>query len=297
VLYREQVSANAEVAFGTARFREEEIMAQRQPTPELRRFGAEVRRLREEAGITSRTHLAKVVAVTRSYIGQVENGTTRCRRDFAQRLDQALGAGTALTDLWDDSLRSASFPKAFVDFVAAEEISTLLRCYENRLVYGLFQVPAYAAAVLGPEKPIDGRMKRQAILDRSSVVISVVMDESVLHREVAPPEVMREQLERLLEISERPNIHLQIALSHRYYRDARGPFAIASLPDHREVVWLESAARYESSTDLEEIAVVARTFTRLQAEALNTSDSRELIRRVLEERWPTDAVAQEQLVG
>ncbi|GAA2596214.1 helix-turn-helix transcriptional regulator [Actinomadura fulvescens] len=271
-------------------------MASRKPTPDLRRFGAEVTRLREESGITSRTQLAKLVSVTRSYVGQVENGTTRCRRDFAERLDQALDTGTALTDLWDDSLRSASYPKAFVDFVAAEGIATLLRCYENRLIYGLFQTPAYAAAVLGSEKPVEGRIKRQTTLDRQSVIISVVMDESVLNREVAPPGVMREQLARLLELSECPNIHIQIALSHRYYRDARGPFAIASLPDHREVVWLEAAARYETSTDLEEIAVVARTFTRLQAEALNTSDSRELIRRTLQERWLKDGVAQEQAV-
>jgi uncharacterized protein DUF5753 len=160
----------------------------------------------------------------------------------------------------------------------------LLRCYENRLIYGLFQTPAYAAAVLSSEKPVEGRMKRQTTLDRSSAIISVVTDESALNREVASPEVMREQLGRLIELSGRPNIHLQIALTHRYYWEARGPFAIASLPDHREVVWLESAARCETSTDLEEIAMVARTFTRLQAEALNTTDSRELIRRTLEER-------------
>jgi transcriptional regulator with XRE-family HTH domain len=64
-------------------------MASRKPTTQTIAFGAELARRRETAGLT-RLELAKRVSVSRSYVGQVETGATRCREDFAQRLDEAL---------------------------------------------------------------------------------------------------------------------------------------------------------------------------------------------------------------
>lgn len=90
-------------------------MAARKPTRQTISFGQEVTRLRNEAGL-SRLDLAKGAAVSRSYIAQVENGTTRCRRDFATRLDQALGTDTMLTDAWDDIVKSSAYPKFFTDY-------------------------------------------------------------------------------------------------------------------------------------------------------------------------------------
>ena len=77
-------------------FKEVCHLAARRPTRQTISFGQEVTRLRHEADL-SRLELAKRAAVSRSYIAQLENGTTRCRRDFAIRLDEALGTGTTLT--------------------------------------------------------------------------------------------------------------------------------------------------------------------------------------------------------
>ncbi|MFA1541333.1 helix-turn-helix domain-containing protein [Actinomadura monticuli] len=85
-------------------------MAARRPTRQTIAFGQEATRLRHETGL-SRLDLAKRAAVSRSYVAQVENGTTRCRRDFAIRLDEALGTGTALTDAWDASVKASAHPK------------------------------------------------------------------------------------------------------------------------------------------------------------------------------------------
>jgi hypothetical protein len=89
-------------------------MPHRKPTPETLAFGEEVARHRKLAELP-RAQLAKLVSVTTSYIGVVETGATRCRHDFAQRLDAALGTGTALADAWDDLLRGTSYPTYFVD--------------------------------------------------------------------------------------------------------------------------------------------------------------------------------------
>ncbi|SNS59317.1 Helix-turn-helix domain-containing protein [Actinomadura meyerae] len=140
-------------------------MARRKPSPALKAFGAVVRHLREEANIT-RTELAKRVAVTPSYISQVESGHTRCRKDFAQRMDQALGTDDQLTAAWTKHLRSATYPKFFAEFSEAEASAELLRAYEATFVTGLLQTKEYAQVLLPSQSTLDGRLKRQQILFR-----------------------------------------------------------------------------------------------------------------------------------
>ncbi|WP_190867580.1 Scr1 family TA system antitoxin-like transcriptional regulator, partial [Actinomadura sp. RB99] len=140
-------------------------MAARKPTSKTVAFGAEVTRLREEAGL-NRTELAARSAVTRSYISQVESGRTKCRRDFAERLDKALDTGTALVDAWDELLRSSSYPKFFADFPRAEASADALRAFETRIVYGLLQTEAYARVILSNDEAVLDRLRRQSVITK-----------------------------------------------------------------------------------------------------------------------------------
>jgi transcriptional regulator with XRE-family HTH domain len=186
-------------------------------TPATRAFGAEVARLREEVGI-GRADLARRISVSRSYIAQVESGTTRCRRDFAERIDKGLGAGTAVVEAWDEMLKVARYPKFFRDYPAAEAAAALLRAYEETYAYGLFQTPAYMRELAGDEDGLAGRVERQRrVLARAQPpTIAVIIGEAVLLREVGGREVMREQLDHLIEISEQGNVALQVAPIARY---------------------------------------------------------------------------------
>ncbi|TDC74680.1 helix-turn-helix transcriptional regulator [Actinomadura sp. 7K507] len=255
--------------------------------PEFLSFGAEVRRLRKAAGLNQQT-LADLVNVTRSYIAQVESGRTRCRREFALRLDRALKSGTTLVDTWDElleSIKTDKYPEFFANFPKAEQTAIMLRAFEERIVYGLFQKDAYARALLGDEDAVKSRMRRQEILSQNpGPVISVVMDETVLYREVGGKEVMGEQLEYLLELSHRDKITLQIA-PIRYIRNVWAPFTIATLPDHRQVVYTDNAYGGETTTSPRHVALVNETFVVLQGEALNVRDTRALVRKVIDERW------------
>jgi transcriptional regulator with XRE-family HTH domain len=259
-------------------------MAARKASVQLKAFGAEVRRLREEAKLT-RTDLATRANVSRSYISQVESGSTRCRRDFAERLDKALGSTPTLAGAWDDMLRSACYPRYFTDFSVAESTAVMLRAYETTYVYGLFQTEAYARVLLVQDDPVQARLRRQAVLTREEPpLVSVVLDESVLYRQVGDKAVMREQLEHLLDLSHRPNVTLQIA-PFTYCRGARASFTIATQADRAEVVYLENAGRGETNHEAIDLTLVNETFVRLQASALSVSDSRALIERIMIERW------------
>ena len=259
-------------------------MAARKPTHQTIRFGQEVVRLRHEVGL-SRLELAKHAAVSRSYITQVENGTTRCRRDFAIRLDMALGTDATLTDAWDAILKSSAYPKFFADFPEAEASAAFLRAFENTLVYGLLQNEDYARALLVDDVAVTARMRRQSILcGDNPPTMCVVLDESVLHRLVGGPEVMRSQCEHLLSISDLEHVTLQIA-PIAYYPGVHAPFTLATQENGDEVVHLATLNGGHTSKEPVDTLYASKAFATLQAHALSVAESRNLIRKVLKERW------------
>jgi Domain of unknown function (DUF5753) len=103
--------------------------------------------------------------------------------------------------------------------VDAEKTATALFYWAPVLVPGIFQVEAYARPLMvatlddaeAPEVRLAGRIERQQILSRPRPpLITVVMTEAVLHRGIGGPEVMAEQLARLAEAGQRPNVLIQV---------------------------------------------------------------------------------------
>jgi transcriptional regulator with XRE-family HTH domain len=259
-------------------------MASRKPTPQTIAFGAELHRRREAAGL-SRLELAKRINISRSYIGQVETGATRCREEFAKHADQALGCAPALEDNWNDLLRSSGYPKWFADYPQAESTAALLRAYSATYVDGLLQTEDYARVLLTPDQAaLEGRLKRQQILTRENPTrLVVILDESVLAREVGSREVMHAQCEHLLELSHRENITLQIAPT-RYYRGVSSAFNIATQPNGEELVHQEISTGGVTSNDVGDILHLVSAFAEMQARSLSVGDSREFLRKAVV-RW------------
>ncbi|WP_019629773.1 helix-turn-helix domain-containing protein [Actinomadura atramentaria] len=252
--------------------------------PALKSFGSYVRQMRKAADMTLQ-EVADLVHVSRSYVGQVEAGDTRCRRDFAERLDKALEADGKIVRKWDNLLTDAGYPEYFLDFTHAEDAANLLRAWVADRVYGLFQTEAYARVLLITDQAVRNRMARQEIIDRENgPLICVIMDESVLHRQVGTREVMRAQIEHLIELSRHDRVHLQIAPT-AYYRDVTSSFTIATQPDRSEVLYESKAIDGVVSTKASDLAKVGEAFLTLQARALNIEDSLAFMRKVLEEKW------------
>lgn len=255
--------------------------------PELLGFGTHVKRFREESGL-KQGELADRLSVARSYVSHVECGRTKCRRDFAERLDDVLNAQGAIVQAWDDLLeqiKQIRYPTHFVAFPKVEATADQLRVYEQYLVYGLFQTEAYARALLVDDDAVATRMRRQEILSRESrPMISVVLEEGILYRQVGSKEVMREQLEFLIELSLRENIFLQVAKT-AYYRGVRTSFTIATQADRSEVAYAVKATGGEITRTPLDLARLSAVMQTLNSQALNTTDSRALMRKVIKERW------------
>ncbi|WP_165950261.1 helix-turn-helix transcriptional regulator [Actinomadura sp. GC306] len=253
------------------------------PTRQTIAFGEELTQLREDVGL-SRLELAKRIPVTRSYIGQVENGTTRCRREFAGELDKAMSSGTTMVDAWDDLLKSSRYPPWFADYPLAEGTASLLRAYETMFVYGLFQTEAYIRALMLDDSDVEARLRRQAVLERENPpMLRIVLAENVLWTCIGNANVMREQCQQLLAMSERENVILQVAPT-AYYPGLDGPFNLATQPSGDDLLHMPAARGGITTDDREAILQMVGAFSALQAHALGVEDSREFLRKAVV-RW------------
>ncbi|MEV8630378.1 helix-turn-helix transcriptional regulator [Streptosporangium sp. NPDC051023] len=254
-------------------------------------FGAEVRRYRAEKG-WSQEKLGEQINYSIALVGMIETAKRVPSRDFTARCDEALETGGALTRLWPLLSREA-YPTWFRPFVELEREATSLKGYEPMVLPGLFQTEAYARAMLLGGRPGDSpeqieemvaaRIERQAILERSDPpALWIVLDEGVLHRTIGGPEVMRNQIARLIDLGGQPKITIQIVPKETAaHPGLAGAFVIAGFRNGVDVVYLETAAHGHIVQRREDIETVTYVFDALRAEALPQRASLELIARMV----------------
>jgi len=272
-------------------------------------LGGQLRRLREAAGI-SPDRAGYEIRASRSKISRVEHGRVSFKeRDVAdlltlygvtdehERRRMLNLAQHANSQGWwsryDDVM-----PDWFETYVGLEQATSLIRTYELQFVPGLFQTEEYARAVtvLGhrsaPAEEIDRRvglrLQRQQILTRPDATPRVwaVIDESALRRPLGGRTVMRAQLSRLLELTELPQVTLQVMPFDRGGHSAAGGsfsilrFAEPELPD---IVYIEQLTGALYLDRLEEADHYREVMNSLSAEAETPAESAQLLRALLSE--------------
>jgi len=176
-------------------------------------------------------------------------------------------------------------------YVGLESDAVSISDFGLGFIPGLLQTADYARAIVHVVSPemepevveqrVQGRMARQHLLDRESAPqFEAVVDESVLHRAVGSHAVMRVQLERLLELSERPNITLRVipyeagALPAGNNKFIILRFASAQVKD---VVFIEGLTRELYLEDPDEVETYNTTFRTLVEQAASTEKTRAII--------------------
>nr|WP_307801542.1 MULTISPECIES: helix-turn-helix transcriptional regulator [Microbispora] len=282
--------------------------SRRSPTVLRLLLGTQLRRLRESKHIRLE-EAGHAIRASHSKISRMELGRVGFRRrDVADLLtlygvsDEAereallsLVAQANAPGWWhkyDDVL-----PSWFEAYVGLEQAASTIRCYEVQFVPGLLQTPEYAAAVvrLGhPDAPAEEierrvrlRMDRQELLARPDAPnLWAVIDEAVLRRPVGGPEVMRAQIEHLLEMVNLPRVTLQvIPFSAGGHAAAGGPFSIlrfagVGLPDVVYLEQLTSAIYLEKREDIDRYLAVME---RLCIQARPLADTKRMLSLLLTE--------------
>ncbi len=220
-------------------------MATPSPTVRRKRLTTELRRLREQAGLTCED-VGQRLECSGTRISRIETGRIGARPGDVRELLEiygVTGAGAdALVQLARDARRKGwwhaygpALPPWFEAYVGLEADAVRLRDFQPMVVPGLLQTADYARAVLrgAPQagrgtdigRLVALRMQRQAILDQASPPqAQVVLGESVLRALVGGPAVMRAQLRRLAGLAGQAEPHDPgAAAAHRGARPAGHP--------------------------------------------------------------------------
>ncbi|MGW6688923.1 helix-turn-helix domain-containing protein [Streptomyces sp. NPDC054961] len=254
-------------------------------------YGAELRRLREDAGL-KQGQLGDIVYCAASLVGQIETARKVPTREFSERIDAALGTGGTFGRLVGLVLRS-QLPTWFQAYAEMEARATFLSTYQAQVVYGLLQTEAYARAVLATGMPdnlnelVGARMERHRILRRERPpMVWVVLDEAVLHRPIGGREVMRDQLAHLLSMREDRWVQVQVLpFSAGEHASLIGSFNALRFDDDPDLVYTEDLISGHMTANPDTVKESALRYAHLQATALSVEDSAALIVRVMEERY------------
>jgi transcriptional regulator with XRE-family HTH domain len=278
------------------------------PTVRRRRLAAELRRLRERAGLTG-DDVAKKVKWSASKVSRIETAQTSPRASDIRKLlalygiegrfaDEllALALEAARKGWWETY--SPALPPEYSALIGMEAEAKSALSWAAQIVPGLFQTGAYARAVtngylerIDPVPPsetrrrVEVRLARQQVLMRDNPLeLCAVLDESVLYRRFGDRDrdVMKDQMEKLLELSERDNISLRILPLDGRHPIGTGAFVLLHFGDvhhvtHEDVVYIESLTGGLYVEEEDEVYRYRRSFDRLSELALDEAKSRKML--------------------
>lgn len=276
------------------------MSALRDPDPSssvLAFFGAELRRLRSAVGM-SQEDLGQRVVYSSSLIGMVETARRAPARDLAERCDEALGTGGALTRLWP-LVSQEALPCWFQPLAELERVATSIRAWEPLVVPGLLQTEEYARAIMTAGQPghgrwvaeqqVTARLERQRLLDRDDPPLMwMLIGETALRNPVGGPKVLSDQLVRLLDAEAgHPKVILQVVpLTAGAHPGLDGPLVLLTGSGAHDVAYLEVQGRGQLIDRAEDVARYGLVYDLLRAVALPPDASRELIARLAKGECP-----------
>jgi transcriptional regulator with XRE-family HTH domain len=278
------------------------------PTVQRMLVGAQLRRLRTEAGL-SREQAGEAIRASEWKIHRLENGQVGFKeRDIIDLL--RLYGVTDPTEVAEfvALAREANspgwwqhygdvLPPWFRTYVDLESVATLIRTYEGQFIPGLLQTDDYMRAVVQGAhleesaeelgRRVRLRLARQTLLTRDQPPrLWAVIDEAAMRRPVGGREVMRGQLERLIEAAKLPNVTLQVLPFDAGAHPAMlGAFSILRFADRElpDVVYLEHLTNAVYLDKRDEVERYLDVMELLCVQSEPPARTVELLERTLEE--------------
>ncbi|PJE94678.1 transcriptional regulator [Streptomyces carminius] len=270
-------------------------------------LGLRLRDLRERAGC-SYEEAARALSVNVATVRRMEKAEVGLKPLFVEKLLETYEVARpeidAFLSLVEDSRRPGWWhrfrdvlPDWFGLYVSLEGAANTLRGYEPHCVPGLLQTEDYARELLrtgfpnAPEEELDRRvtlrMKRQSLLGGTGAPrLWVVMDETVLRRPVGGPEVMRAQIDRLLEAMTMPNVTVQVLpFEAGPHPGMFGPFQLFrfDIPELPDIVYSESLTGAVYLDERPDTAAYLEVLDRMVAQAVSVRRTGEFLDAIRKE--------------
>jgi transcriptional regulator with XRE-family HTH domain len=289
------------------------MVAPGSPTVRRRRLAAELREIRESKG-KSGDAVAHALKWSPSKISRYERARTGLQPKEVQRLLDyyeitgsrrelllALAEDATQKGWWEEYGDNLS--EDYQEFIGLEHEAASIAIFHVDVVAGLLQTEAYARHIISTYSRVEPvppgmigrlvrvRMRRQQVLDREGLRLSVVLDESVLKRRVGDDSVMYEQLQQLVRASDRANLTLRIlplSAQHVVFSESFVIFGFGTDGSDailQDVVSTEHLRRGFSLEEERETYLHRIAFQLISEVALDPAASRALILEAAESHW------------
>ncbi|MCZ7417140.1 MULTISPECIES: helix-turn-helix domain-containing protein [unclassified Streptomyces] len=274
------------------------------PTAREQRLGAELRKLRERAGMTA-TEAGALLGVDQARMSNIESGrvgisstrlrTLACNYDCmdAQLVDALAGMTGRRTRQWWEEYRGL-LPQALLDLAELEHYAVSMRTAQTATLPGLLQTVDHARVVFGqsiPQLPphevehrTSWRIKRQAVLyGEDPAPYTAIIHEAALRMQFGGREVAKAQLRHILDMSDRENITVVVL-----------PFEAGEYPGAGQTIFYASGAAPQLDTvqldqshgpvllDAEaQLSKYRQLLDRMQAIGLDARKSQDVIQSII----------------
>ena len=288
------------------------------PTVRRRMLAAELREIREGKGETGDV-VAAALRWSPSKVSRYERAKTGLRPWEVERLldyyEITGSRRSLLLGLAEDATHkgwweefAGSLSDDYKHFIGLEHEATSMAIWHIDVVTGLLQTESYARHIIssyGRVEPVTPgmvarlvkvRMRRQEVLSRDGLRLSVILDESVLRRRIGDDAVMYEQLQHLAHLAGRPNLTLQVLpldAQHTVFGESFVIFGFGADSDEiPQDVLITEHLRSSCTLEGEQETYLHRiAFQMLADAALDPAASRELILQTARTHWWSAACA------
>ncbi|MFF4929430.1 Scr1 family TA system antitoxin-like transcriptional regulator [Streptomyces griseofuscus] len=260
-------------------------------------YGKELRWKREAAGLSLETFL-KGSYFGKTYLSDIEHGQRRMPIELARHADRVLGTDGFFERNCEDvqKARRSGHAAYFEKVLEAEKFALTIEEWCPIVIPGLLQTPAYARAIILAEFPlsleeevtakVNGRMARAELFEEDHRVPEywAILHESLITDPILPFPEMAEQLDRIVELTERRRITPQLILRKIGTHPLMiGSAKIMTFPDAPPLFYTEALHSGDTIDDPAIVKEYRRSYDRLRAVALSPEASLDLIKAAAED--------------
>ncbi|WP_328793413.1 helix-turn-helix domain-containing protein [Streptomyces sp. NBC_00273] len=255
--------------------------------------GRQLKMWREASGL-DRAKFGERMGYGANLIYKIERGARIPRPEFLDKADEVLGAGGKVAAMKED-IQRARYPKKVRDLAKLESEAVELGAYGNHNLHGLLQTEEYTRALYEMRRPaysadeveryVAARMARQEIFHRQpSPALTFVLEQVTLERTIGGREVLRRQLEHLLDVGRLRNVEIQVMpTDSEDHAGMGGHLQVVKMRDGSAVGYVEAQLPSRLITDATHIQLLELRYGIIRSQALSPRQSRAFIEKVLGE--------------
>ncbi|MCD0447808.1 helix-turn-helix transcriptional regulator [Actinocorallia sp. API 0066] len=245
-------------------------------------------RLRTEARM-SQAQLAAAIPVSASLIGHIENLVRKPTMTVAKGLDRVFDLDIFFVGLIPRVQEESGLGVAFAKYTDEEARADEISIYTQWVFHGIVQCEAYARTVLragNHADQLDGkvaeRLSRQDRFSENPPYLNLIIAEAALRNLVGGPEVMRSQLEHILELATHPKFNVWVVpAGSTVYPESS--FTLLGFDNDPTIGYIDGAGGHGEFVEAGSgVTRLNGLYNMIRTAALPTEDSLQMIRAMLE---------------